>query len=68
MWIEDNTRGYMRWRGDLDVADVCFTAEPVKLDSHLERIQDLEREIFELRCIVEELMDKKKPSSIEGLI
>ena len=68
MWIEDNTRGYMRWRGDLDVADVCLSAEPEKLDSSLERIQDLERDIFELRCIVEELMDKKKPSSIEGLI
>ena len=68
MWIEDNTRGYMRWRGDLDVADVCLSAEPAKLDSSLERTQDLEREIFELRCIVEELMYKKKPSNIEGLI
>lgn len=68
MWIEDNTRGYMRWRGDLDVEDVCLSAEPAKLDSSLERMQDLERDIFELRCIVEELMDKKKPSSIEGLI
>lgn len=68
MWAEDNTRGDMRWRGDLDVADVCLSAEPAKLDSSLERIQDLEREIFELRCIVEELMDKKKPSNIEGLI
>ena len=68
MWIEDNPRGYMRWRGDLDVADVCLSAEPAKLDSSLKRIRDLEREIFELRCIVEELMDKKKPSSIEGLI
>ena len=58
----------MRWRGDLDVADVCLSAEPAKLDSSLERTQDLEREIFELRCIVEELMDKKKPSNIEGLI
>ena len=68
MWIEDNTRGYMRWRDDRDIADVCLSAEPTKLDSSLERIQNLEREIFELRCIVEELMDKKKPSNIEGLI
>ena len=68
MWIEDYTTGYMRWKGDRDVEDVCLSAEPVKLDSHLERIQDLEREISELRCIVEELMDKKIPSNIEGLI
>ena len=68
MWIEDYTTGYMRWKGDSEVADVGLSAEPVKLDSHLERIQDLEREIFELRCIVEELMDKKIPSNIEGLI
>lgn len=68
MWMEDYTRGYMRWRNDWDIADVGVSVEPTKLDSHLEKIQDLEREVFELRCIVEELMDKKKPSNIEGLI
>lgn len=68
MWMEDYTRGYMRWRDDRDIADAVVSVEPTKLDSHLEKIQDLEREVFELRCIVEELMDKKKPSNIEGLI
>lgn len=68
MLVEDNTRGYMRWIDDRGIADAVLYAEPIKQDSYLEKIQNLERDVFELRCIVEELIDKKKPSNIEGLI
>lgn len=76
MWAVDYPTGAMRW-SDL-VADVG-TISPLKYTNYIgqsvatgnikdTKIEELEREVFELRCLVEELLAKQQTCNAEEFI